>query len=129
MPVSTPAGRTAHGRSVRRLAALAASATLLGAASLPTVAADPVNSSLDARLFYQLMIGEMELRAGQAGTAYQVMLDAARRSRSEELYRRTVEIALQSRAGEQALAAARSWREALPESLEAHRVLLQLLLA
>ena len=90
MPVSPPAGRTALGRSARRLAALAAAATLLGVAARPAAAADPVNSDLDARLFYQLMIGELELRAGQAGTAYQVMLDAARRSRSDELYRRTV---------------------------------------
>ncbi len=37
------------------------------------------NSDIDAPLFYQLLIGEMELRSGQPGTAYEVILDAARR--------------------------------------------------
>ena len=123
MPVSTSPGRTA-----RRLVAATSFALLLPIAA-PALAADPDNSSLDARLFYQLMIGEMELRAGQAGTAYEVMLDAARRSRSEQLYKRATEIALQARAGEQGLASARAWREAAPGSIEAHRFVLQLLLA
>ncbi len=123
MPVSTSPGRTA-----RRLVAATSFALLLPIAA-PALAADPDNSTLDARLFYQLMIGEMELRAGQAGTAYEVMLDAARRSRSEQLYKRATEIALQARAGEQGLASARAWREAAPGSIEAHRFVLQLLLA
>ena len=87
------------------------------------------NSSLDAPLFYQLIIGEIELRNGEAGNAYAVLLDAARRTRDESLFKRSVEVALQSRAGEQALAAARAWRQALPESPEALRYELQLLAA
>lgn len=87
------------------------------------------NSNLDAQLFYQLLIGEIELRNGEAGTAYQVMLDAARRTRDEQLYRRATEIALQARAGDQALAAVMAWRSALPKSIEAHRYLIQLLVA
>jgi len=88
-----------------------------------------VNSPIDAPLFYQLLIGEIELSAGQAGNAYQIMLDAARRTRDEQLFRRATEIALQARAGEQALAATRAWRSALPESLEATRLQLQILLS
>ena len=87
------------------------------------------NSTLDAPLFYQLLIGEMELRSGQAGTAFEVILDAARRTRDEALFRRAVDVALQSRAGEQALSASRAWRSALPESLDALRLQLQILLA
>ena len=87
------------------------------------------NSDLDARLFYQLLIGEIELRSGEAGTAYQVLLDAARRTRSEQVFRRTTDIALQSRAGDQALAAVVAWRATLPESLEALRYQVQLLVA
>ena len=63
------------------------------------------NSNLDAPLFYQLLLGEIELRDGQAGTAYQLMLDAANRAKDEQLFRRATEIALQARAGDQALAA------------------------
>lgn len=87
------------------------------------------NSALDAQLFYQLLIGEIELRGGDAGTAYQVVLDAARRTRDEQLFRRATDIALQARAGDQALAAVMAWRTAIPTSAEAHRYLIQLLVA
>jgi tetratricopeptide (TPR) repeat protein len=97
-------------------------------------AADPAdgkveNSSLDAPLFYQLLLGEIELREGQAGTAYQLMLDAARRTKDEQLFRRATEIALQARAGEQALSATLAWRQALPDSTDALRYHVQLLVA
>lgn len=95
------------------------------AASAPAVQ----NSELDAPLFYQLLVGEMELRAGQPGVAFQVLLDAARRTGDSELYRRVVNIALQARAGDQALIAARAWRDAVPDSVEAHQTILQLLAA
>jgi tetratricopeptide (TPR) repeat protein len=85
------------------------------------------NSKLDAALFYQLLIGEIELRSGEAGTAYQVLLDAARKSKDPQLFRRATDIALQGRAGDQALAAAAAWRTALPTSIEAHRYVIQLL--
>jgi tetratricopeptide (TPR) repeat protein len=88
-----------------------------------------LNSSIDAPLFYQLLIGEIELGAGAAGNAYQIMLDAARRTRDEQLFRRATEIALQARAGDQALAATRAWRTARPESLDAIRLQLQILLS
>lgn len=87
----------------------------------------PLPSGLDAPLFYQLLIGEMELRSGAAGNAYQVMLDAARRSGEEAVYRRAVEIALQARAGEQALQAARAWRDAHPRSVAPLQFELQIL--
>lgn len=92
-------------------------------------AAPPANSALDAPLFYQLLIGELELRGGQAGSAYEIILDAARRTRDEALFRRAVDIALAARAGDQALAASRAWRSARPQSLEALRVQLQIMVA
>jgi tetratricopeptide (TPR) repeat protein len=90
--------------------------------------APPANSALDDRLLYQLLIGEMSLTQGDAGTAYDWILDAARRTRDEGLFRRAVDIALQARAGEQALAATRAWRQARPESLDALRTQMQILL-
>jgi tetratricopeptide (TPR) repeat protein len=89
----------------------------------------PMNSKLDAPLLYQLLIGEMELATGQPGTAYEFILDAARRTKDESLFRRAVDIALQARAGEQALAATRAWRLAHPKSLDALRLQLQILAA
>ncbi len=99
-------------------------------ASTDTPAPAPVvNSTLDAPLFYQLIIGEMEFASGQAGTAYEILLDAARRTRDETVFRRAVDIALQARAGDQALGAARAWRQALPQSLNAARMEVQILSA
>ncbi|WP_119152925.1 tetratricopeptide repeat protein [Caldimonas tepidiphila] len=86
-------------------------------------------SALDAALFYQLLVGEMELRAGNAGSAFEILLDGARKTGDERLYRRATEVALQSRAGDQALAAAQAWRTAHPESADAHRYVVQLLVA
>ena len=87
------------------------------------------NSDLTAPLFYQLLIGEIELNQGAPGTAYEVMLDAARKTKDGQLFRRATDIALQARAGDQALAAVQAWRTALPTSLEAHRYHVQLLVA
>ncbi|MGS0755728.1 hypothetical protein ACVBEH_14260, partial [Roseateles sp. GG27B] len=42
-------------------------------AAIAADAAKPLNSELDAPLFYQLLVGELELRNGQAGVAYQVL--------------------------------------------------------
>lgn len=123
-PSSRP-GQPLLGVLLASLLCLAAPAPAQSASSRAAVE----NSGLDAQLFYQLLIGEIELRSGEAGTAYQVMLDAARRTRDEQLYRRATEIALQARAGDQALAAVMAWRSALPASIEAHRYLIQLLVA
>ena len=92
-------------------------------------AAPVVNSSLDALLFYQLLVGELELDAGRAGNAYGVILDAAKRNSDDSLFQRAVEIALQARAGDQALDAAKAWRAAKPTTVAPLRYLTQILLA
>lgn len=53
-------------------------------------------------------------------------MDAARRTRQEQVFRRAVDIALQARAGDRALTAVRAWRQAVPDSLEAVRLQLQI---
>ncbi len=90
--------------------------------------APPQNSMLDDRLFYQLLVGEIALTQGDLGTAYTWLLDAARRTRDDGLFRRSVDIAVQARSGDQALAAARAWRLARPENLEPLRLQVQLLM-
>lgn len=115
----------------RRLQLLAAAVTLAcasGAASAADEKAARVdNSPLNAPLFNQLLISEIEVRDGDLATGYQLMLDAARRTADEQLYRRAVEIALQARSGDDALAAVRAWRQGLPGSVEALRYEIQLL--
>ncbi|MBK9360703.1 MAG: tetratricopeptide repeat protein [Rubrivivax sp.] len=92
-------------------------------------AGPPARSLLNSQLFQQLLIGELEARRGQSATAVQLMLDAARRTRDEALFRRATEVALQARNGDQALAVVRAWRQALPQSPDALRTQLQILSA
>lgn len=87
------------------------------------------NSNLNAALFYQLLLGELNVRAGEPGSGFAIILDAARKTKDEALFQRATELALQSRSGDAALQAARSWKSSLPESQEANRYILQILLA
>jgi Flp pilus assembly protein TadD len=87
------------------------------------------NSNLNAVLFYQLLLGELNVRAGEPGSGFAIILDAARKTKDEALFQRATELALQSRSGDAALQAARSWKSSLPESQEANRYILQILLA
>lgn len=112
-------------------------AALLGHALTATAQTTPsapatapvVNSALNAPLFYQLLLGELHVQSGEPGTAYSLILDAARKQRDERLYRRAVDVALQARSGEAALSAARAWAQDRPQSPDAHRFVLQILLA
>ena len=122
----------------RRIAAAALALCALLAGPLAASAAEPQkpapkpavdNSRLDAPLFFELLLGEIELREGEAGGAYQRILAAARRTGDEQLFRRATDIALQARAGDQALAATLAWRQAVPQSQDALRYQIQLLLA
>lgn len=123
--------RPGVGRRARVLALLLAGGLLVqGAWAQPETGSNTVsNSPLDGELFYQLLVGELQLRDGEAGVAYQIMLDAAQRRRSEDLFRRSIDIAIGARAGEQALAATRSWRQALPRSRAAAEMQVQILVA
>ena len=96
----------------------------------PTLAFPPAQApALSAELFYQLLLAEFQLQSNDPGAAYSLMLDAAKRTQRPELYRRAVEIALQNRAGNAALAAARDWSAAFPDADEPYRYELQILLA
>ena len=128
-PAQTP---SAPARPAAPAAPASAPAAAEAATEAPVeapVEAPAENSAMDGRLFFQLILGEMALTQGDASTAYDWLLDAARRTKDEGLFRRTVDIALQARAGDQALAASRAWRLARPESLDALRMQMQILLA
>jgi tetratricopeptide (TPR) repeat protein len=86
-------------------------------------------SALDAQLFYELLVGELSASTGEPATGVTLLLDAARKTKDPALYQRAVEVAYQSRAGDAALAAARAWKQAFPQSREANRYVLQILVA
>ena len=87
------------------------------------------NSDLDAQMFFQLLYGELQLGTGNDAAAYQVLLDAAHRTKDEHLYEQVVEIALKARAGDQALSAARDWRTDHPDSVKANQSVVHLMAA
>ena len=102
------------------------------AASTPAAgtATAPVDSSrLDSELFYQLMLGEMNVTNGDAGTGFSLLLDAARKTNDARLYERALDIALAARSGDAALQASRAWRQAQPKSVLASERLFQVLVA
>jgi tetratricopeptide (TPR) repeat protein len=106
------------------LSALCASAQT---ASPPAPAAQ--SSALDAALFYQLLLGELNATGEDPGAAFSLILDAARKTADPRLYQRAVDLALRARSGDSALQAARAWRQALPLSREANRYMLQILIS
>ncbi len=125
--------RTPHRPALRALAAAAA----LWLAS-PAIAAEPptageaspaANSAMDKNLFLLLLVGELEAQEGRLGSAHSLILDAANRSRDEGLFERAVELAIQARDRDKALAAAKTWRTAMPDSPLALRTQVQLLVA
>lgn len=112
------------------LALCATCAPVLAQGQAPeTPPAEVQNSGLDAQLFYQLLLGELNARNDEADTAFGQILDAARMTNDPELFRRAVEMAFEARNGDSALQAARDWKTAFPDSREANRYVLQILVA
>ncbi len=99
------------------------------ASSIKTAASAPLSSSMDADLFYNVLLGEINARGGQPAAGYAMVLDAARKTNDSKLYARAVDIAIEARSGEDALQAARAWKQAQPNSRLANRQLLQVLVA
>jgi uncharacterized protein HemY len=101
----------------------------LAQAAEPAQDKTPPQSALDGLLFYQLLLGEMNVREGSPGMGFSMVLDAARKTRDPALFQRAIDIALQSRSGEAALQAAQAWKRELPTSQEPNRYILQIQLA
>ncbi len=128
-----------------RAARLAAASTLIGLQSLcpalaadaepapgPTVAAAvaPAKSSeMDGPLFKQTLAAERLATRGDLNAASQIYLDAARRHQHQQLFQRADDLAIRGGLGEQALASAKAWRQAIPQSREASEYTAQILLA
>ena len=70
--------------------------------SSAAASAEEERAALNAELFYEILVGEIAASEGALGDAQAMMMEAARTSGSEQLYRRGTELALQSRSGERA---------------------------
>jgi tetratricopeptide (TPR) repeat protein len=111
------------------LAASVVATPVLAQPAGETVATAPANSGLDAELFYQLLLGELNGQGSEPAAGFALILDAAKRTSDPALYQRAVEMAFEARSGDAALQAARAWRQAFPQSREANRYVLQILVA
>lgn len=89
----------------------------------------PAVSAMDAELFYQLLLGEISAGGADTTAGIARILDAARKTNDPKLYERAVDLALRARSADAALQAARAWRGAQPESRDANRYVLQIMLA
>lgn len=85
-------------------------------------------AALNAELFYDLLVGELSAAQGDAPNAVALLMEAARQIQSQQLYQRAAEMALQSRSGQRALLVANEWLQSFPQSRDANRYLLQILL-
>ena len=115
----------------------------MGLRTLPAVAAQPgaaaphrsipkqsvAPASSVAELTYLVLLGELQLQAGDAGTGYSLLLESAKKSGDPSLFRRSINVALESRAGEAALDAARSWADSDPSATEPLKLIIQVTLA
>ena len=97
-------------------------------ASAPASSPPPAQSAMTARLMYELLLGELSFQRGDAQSATALMLDAARRTKDESLFKRAAELAVASRSGPAALEATRTWRQAYPKSVAAGQYELQVLI-
>lgn len=97
------------------------------AADAPPVA-DVRNSPMNAEMFRQLLAAELNARSGDKVLAFQLMLDAARRTQDEGIYRRALQWAYDLKDGPAALATVKGWRASAPASVQAAREEVEVLL-
>ena len=114
---------------------------LLGASLFSAAAQEPAaasaaetpevvnNSDLNAENALLILLGELQATQGDTGAAYAMLLEAARKTSDEGLYKRAVDIALNARNGTAALDGAKAWKKAFPLSRDANRYVLQILVA
>jgi tetratricopeptide (TPR) repeat protein len=98
-------------------------------APAPDITEAPTRSAMDALMFFLVLAAEIEFSSGQPGRGFELLLDAARRGKQDELFRRAVQMAAQAKAADQAMQAVRLWRETLPASRESMQFALQVAVA
>jgi tetratricopeptide (TPR) repeat protein len=98
-------------------AAVLPAAEALAAAVKPDETLPPVELTSD--LFYKLTKAELDFKRGQWQSAYLSMMVLAQQTRDPRLAKRSAEMALSAKQGNEALAAIRLWRELAPDSDEA----------
>ncbi|RMW95491.1 hypothetical protein EBQ25_11755 [Allofranklinella schreckenbergeri] len=82
-----------------------------------------------AESFYEVLVAEMLGQQGDFASSYELLMRAATTREQDDLFQRAGQAALHMGDGERALRAAKVWQDTLPQSREANKVALQLLIA
>ncbi len=88
-----------------------------------------LNSTLDDRLFYQILAGEIAARNNEVTLGFRFLSAAAKSSGDALLYERAIQMAIQGGSGDAAWGAASQWVKAEPNSLKAQAMLLRVAIA
>lgn len=91
--------------------------------------AQPGKAASTAEVTYLVLLGEMQLVAQEHGAGYSLLLEAAQKSADPQIYQRAINTALEVRAIDAAVDAARAWATAMPTAPDPQKTLTQLLLA
>jgi tetratricopeptide (TPR) repeat protein len=97
-------------------------------------ATTPLASRADASMFYQLLLAELSASRGEIGKAHSIFLDLAQKTGEAGLFERAYQLAFSSGQDRSAsatllLRTVQAWRQALPQSKDAIRAQLQVLIA
>lgn len=100
-------------------------------AQAPEAAEEVVVTALTPRAtaesFYEALVAEILVQEGDAGSSFELMLRSAQTRQQEDLFRRSMQIAFMLSDGERALRAANAWLASVPESRDANKAALQVL--
>lgn len=96
----------------------------------PKIDSDPLPGadSPEAQQFYQLLVGEFNAADGNLLDAYLLVFNAAKQSADSALFERAVHLAIEGKMLDRALVTAQTWQQVVPDSRDAARYSLDILL-
>jgi tetratricopeptide (TPR) repeat protein len=93
----------------------------------PAEPATPAIDGLQGRDVYQILLGEIALKRGEAGIAAEAYADVARRTGDDALFGRAVQVAVAAQHYDTALQLSQNWVQAVPDSAAARHALVNVL--
>lgn len=82
-----------------------------------------------AETFYEVFLAELLTGAGDYASSHELLMRAGQTRNDPQLFERAAEVAFMAQDGNRALRAAQAWQQAEPQSREANKAVLQVLLA
>lgn len=95
----------------------------------PNARASTSSAAMTAELLYLVLLAELQIQAGEQGNGYSLLLESAKKSGDPAIFRRAINVALESRSGDAALDAARAWADNDVRATEPLKLIIQVMLA